>query len=443
MARYHLNPETGNPGICRADPSNPHSTGCRFKQDESEHYGSKEEAARGFERTMEIKEDPDGFTAELEGKLVRGEAIDFDTIKRGLGWIREWEKPWTEAEAENMRKIERLQEILDRDPFTDGDEAQARRILDGFHPAVTPQQTRGYSSSSPYADNWRARDKMIHDLGADLLSRKLADGLSYEPVVGEEENSRIFGLRRAQEAALESYNHPQYTHIVQENPEIGEVEEHFQEAISRIRRGDEAASAEIIRGSDQRSLLSPQQRLFNMLHEDSPLYNQQLYLATVFPVHELKSEMNRVGIDGVSVTPFENGREWGNVYTVMTPDGNTKSFSVYEHRNTDSIIINGRDNWDGEELPYSSESKQDFFAEFSPDDRDRAAQALTFYLMESQRGTLESSEELRAKLQRRDWNAILDSQIPGFKAWRQERITDSYIAPEQENEEDILKRLDF
>lgn len=443
MARYHLNPETGNPGICRADPSNPHSTGCRFKQDESEHYGSREEAARGFERTMEIKEDPDGFTAELEGKLVRDEAVDFDTIKRELGWIREWEKPWTEAEAENMRKIERLQEVLDRDPFTDEDEAQARRILDGFHPAVTPQQTGGYSSSRPYADNWRARDKMIHELGDDLLRRKLGDGLSHEPVEAEAENGRLLGLRSAQDAALESYNHPQYTHIVQENPEIGEVEEHYQEAIARIRRGDEPAPLEIIDGTDHRSLVSPSERIFNMLHPDSPIYNQQLSLASTFPVKELKDEMDRAGIDNVSTSFFENGREWGNVYTVMTPDGGSRSFSVYEHRNTDSIIINGQDNWDGEGIPYAADSKNAFFAEFAPDDRKRAAQALTFYMMEAQKGNLDGDRDLTEKASKRDWNAILDARIPGFKEWRQRSIEDRYIAPEQESEEDILKRLDF
>lgn len=442
MARYHINPETGNPGVCRADPANPHSTGCRFKQDESEHYGSKEAAARGFERAMEIREDPDGFTAELQDRLVRGEAIDFDGIARELGWIREWEKPWTGAEVENMRRIDQLQGVLEREPFTADDETEARRILDSFEPATAPQM-RGYDSRHPHAQNWRARDKMIHELGDDLLRRRLGDGLTHEPVEAEAENGRLLGLRQAQDAALEGYNHPQYTHIVQENPEIGEVEEHYQEAIARVRRGDEPAPETIIEGNDHRSLVSPAERIFNMLHPDSPIYNQQLSLASTFPVHELKDEMDRAGIEGVSVSPFYNNREWGNVYTVMTPDGGTRSFSVYEHRNTDSIIINGKDNWDGEELPYATDSKQGFFAEFAPDDRKRAAQALTFYMMEAQSGGLAGDRELVDKASRRDWNAILDASIPGFKEWRQEKITDSYIAPEQENEEDILKRLDF
>lgn len=442
MAKYHINPETGNPGICRADPKNPQSSGCRFKLSDGEHYGSKEEAARGFEIAMEIREDPDGFAASLQGKLLRNEAIDFDGIGRELGWIREWERPWTEAEVENMRKIDRLQRVLERDPFTKADEREARAVLSSFEPATTPQM-RGYDSRHPHADNWRARDKMIHELGDDLLRRRLGDGLTHEPVEGEAENSRLIGLRNAQDAVLESYNHPQYTHIVQENPEIGEVEGHYQEAIARVRRGDEAAPDTIIESNDHRSLVSPAERIFNMLHPESPIYNQQLSLASTFPVHELKDEMDRAGIEGVSVSPFQNGREWGNVYTVMTPDGSSRSFSVYEHRNTDSIVINGRDGWDGQDLPYAGDSKDDFFAEFPPGDRKRAAQALTFYMMEAQSGGLAGDRELVDKASRRDWNAILDASIPGFREWRQEKITDSYIAPEQENEEDILKRLDF
>lgn len=443
MASYHINPETGNPGVCRADLSNPRSTGCKFKQDESEHYGSKEEAARGFERTMEIREDPNGFVAELEEKLVRDEAIDYDGIKRELGWIREWEKPWTEDEIDNIRKIDGLQKVLEREPFTAEDEATARRLLASFHPIVTRRQTGGYSSKDPDAENWRARDRMIHSLGDDLLRRRLADGLSHEPVEGEAENTRILGLRHAQDVALDSYNHPDYRYMAQENPEIGEVEEHYQEAIARIRRGDEPAPWEIIESGDHRSLVSPSERIFNMLHPDSPIYNQQLSLAATFPIHELKDEMDRAGIEGVSVSPFQNGREWGNVYTVMTPDGGSRSFSVYEHRNTDSIVINGQDNWNGTSIPYATSNKYAFFAEFAPEDRKRAAQALTFYMMEAQSGELAGDRELVAKASRRDWNAILDSSIRGFKEWRQRSIEDRYIAPEQENEEDILKRLDF
>ena len=42
MAKYHLNPETGNPGICKATKR------CRF-EGLTDHYGSKEEAQAAYE----------------------------------------------------------------------------------------------------------------------------------------------------------------------------------------------------------------------------------------------------------------------------------------------------------------------------------------------------------------------------------------------------------
>lgn len=457
MAKYHINPETGNPGLCKADPSNPNSRGCRFGESEDSHYPTKAAAAQAYEEKMEAAEvaeaerrarnaarDPEGLTGSLSEKLIRPQSVDFDIISRRLGWIREWEKPWTDEEGENLETVEQISSIVERDPFTKADEAEARELLRSMHPAVVPQNRTGrYSTADSDANNWRARDHMIHELGDDLIRRRLGDELSYEPAEPVD-NPALMGLQESQEKALKGYNRPVYSWTKPEDgPEIGDVEPHFQEAIARVVRGDSAAPESIIEGGDNRSLINEKERLFNMIHPDSPIQNNQLYLASVFPVRELKEEMERVGLDGVSVSPLENGREWGNVYTVMTPDGGTRSFAVYEHRNTDSIIINGKDNWDGDGLPYAGDSKNHFYAEFAPDDRKRTAQALTFYMMQAQSGALEEDSELVAKAQHRDWNAILDRQIPGFKEWRQSKITDSYIAPEQESEEDILSRLDF
>jgi len=51
MARYHINPETGNPNKCSAQAGN-----CPFKSeagDEATHYSSKNEARAGYEQKME------------------------------------------------------------------------------------------------------------------------------------------------------------------------------------------------------------------------------------------------------------------------------------------------------------------------------------------------------------------------------------------------------
>lgn len=76
--------------------------------------------------------------------------------------------------------------------------------------------------------------------------------------------------------------------------------------------------------------------------------------------------MERADVSNVTVSSFYNSREWGNAYTVMTPDGSTRTFSVYEHRNTDSVIINGKTNWKGSdvELPYVEDNKYSFLQKF-------------------------------------------------------------------------------
>lgn len=48
MARYHINPLTGNPAICSAKIK------CRFGGMEHDHYDSKEEAREAYERSAEI-----------------------------------------------------------------------------------------------------------------------------------------------------------------------------------------------------------------------------------------------------------------------------------------------------------------------------------------------------------------------------------------------------
>jgi hypothetical protein len=46
MPRYHINPETGNPGVCHA------KTKCPFGDIQSEHFDSKDEARSAYEKAM-------------------------------------------------------------------------------------------------------------------------------------------------------------------------------------------------------------------------------------------------------------------------------------------------------------------------------------------------------------------------------------------------------
>lgn len=72
MARYHINPETGNPGICRTTPER-----CLFRDSNPEHYDTREEARAAYEASQEAlaqhgssletgKLGEDGFLAEEE-----------------------------------------------------------------------------------------------------------------------------------------------------------------------------------------------------------------------------------------------------------------------------------------------------------------------------------------------------------------------------------------
>jgi len=432
MGKYHINPKTGNPGKCSA------TVNCPFGG-ESEHYETTTLARKAFEqRQDEFTLTPAAQIKLFKRQLVRKENVDWNAIERDLGFITEWEKPWTADEISNLQKVKELVKLLETESFTDETKTQAEELIDSMVPYVVPPPRRFDIRNTTNDTSWRARDKMIHSLANYLLVRREADELTHEPAEPIT-NPAMLNLTEAQEAALKGFNRPESDFY--DGPYIGDVEEHYQEAIARVVRGDEPFLG--IKSSSEGSLLPLNERLFNVLHPDSNSYNQQLYLAAVFPVRELKTEMDRVGVTNVSVTPFYNTREWGNAYSVLQPDGSVRAFSVYEHRNTDSIIINGKENWNGKELPYAADSKSKFYGEYGPDDRKRAAQSLAFFMAQAQRGELSDDDALIANAPHKDWNAILDKQIPGFKEWRIARQPEGYIEPQEETEDELLNRLDF
>lgn len=56
-----------------------------------------------------------------------------------------------------------------------------------------------------------------------------------------------------------------------------------------------------------------------------------------------------------------------------------------------------------------------FFAEFSPEDADQAADTLAMYLKDAQNGELHSVNYMIDNAQHREWNAILSKNLPGFQ----------------------------
>lgn len=95
---------------------------------------------------------------------------------------------------------------------------------------------------------------------------------------------------------------------------------------------------------------------------------------------------NRTELAGytILVGAFTNCREVGLTFYVASINGvyfdnkKTKTFCIYEHRNSDDIIINGKEgyvNCNGD-LPYNGDSKYDYLASVPYKDYDLAANAL-------------------------------------------------------------------
>lgn len=425
---YHVNPATGVSGECRA------RTGKCPYGGEDKHYTSVEAARTAFEKFQERVLDAELTIKKFQKTLVRNEDLDFDLVAFNLQRALDWEEPWTDADLANMETIVKLADVVERAPFRKKDQQEAERLVKQLIPAkIYPKAKGGWSTNDT---TWRARDKMLNSLGESLLKRRIFDHMVYDPAepLG---NDRLLGYEETRDAFLEATNHPPYD--TYKGARFGPVEPYFKEAIARVVRGDTPIDPE--HTDDHASLLPPAERIFNALHPESPLFENKLYMTSVFPVRELKDEMERTGLDGVTVTPFYNGREWGNVYTVIEPDGATRSFAVYEHRNTDSIIINGRKNWKGQgELPYTADSKDEFFAEFGPQDHKRAASALVFFMTRAKQGELDRDKHLAAGAPRRDWEAILSEAIPGFKEWSEKNFGPRV---EAKTPEDVLRSLDF
>lgn len=85
MAKYHINPETGNPGVCRATVS------CRFG-DSDKHFDSKEDARQFYEREQEALTVPRKPLVQYDtirfGKLTSKD----DIVKLGASLRNHWQK---------------------------------------------------------------------------------------------------------------------------------------------------------------------------------------------------------------------------------------------------------------------------------------------------------------------------------------------------------------
>jgi hypothetical protein len=416
--KFHINPETGNPGVCRAKYN------CRFGGDRI-HFDSKEEAREDYEMRMSSK----GINGpkrvdELLNTIVFPETSDWNQIEFELKAIRDWPEQWSIPEEENLASVLKINEILSKENVTEADLQKAEKLFSHMIPVVEKRSTSWNSNDK----SWKSREKQLVNLAADLINRKKAYNMPESNAPKREKFASVIGLEDAQKEVIKSYNIQGYDEnkyeIIQKD-----AENYLDKALDRIAAGEKYEPIEALGGSGvNNSLVPDRDRVFRQIsNPDSEDFKNQLYLGTVFPERELKDSLERAGVENVSASSFENGREWGIAYTVMTPDGGSRSFSLYEHRNSDSIIINGKTNWDGKDIPFAADSKDKFFAEFAPSDKKQAADALAFFMKEAQKGELDNDEDLVNKAEHRDWRSILGETLPGYTEWADKHFPDTSI----------------
>lgn len=436
--KYHINPQTGNVNKCVA------TYNCKFNMNKSQHYETKEEAQQASEENLTAEfMDEDKVVKELSTlpEHFENDNRDFDAIKFHTKLIKEWNHSgWTKEEKQNLYRTQQLAKLVKKEGnLTDEEWSKADDLISKLHPIPDPGKYQSTLFSSNTINEYQRRDSNIVGLAETLYWKKRAEEIpAPEPVEKRVPNENIMGLREAQLANFEKYNDPGYDFL--EGTELGDnAKDYFDETIDRVIAGQEYKSVNPDKDGGDAYITPKHDRFMRALDGDN-----QLYMATVFPDRELKDSMEKASVDNVTVTSFYNTREWGNAYTVLQPDGSTRTFAVYEHRNTDSIIINGKENWKNEnnELPYAGDSKEMFFDEIPPDERKRAADNLVFFMKAAQNGDLASDGTLSRNASRRDWTSILSEQIPGFAEWHKEHSPESY--PEDKgSEEDLLRNLDF
>lgn len=72
---WHVNPETGNPGRCRVDWSNPNSRGCPHGFSQGEHFDSAIDAVNHYAEKREATEDPFATVTAAEQSLGELKAV--------------------------------------------------------------------------------------------------------------------------------------------------------------------------------------------------------------------------------------------------------------------------------------------------------------------------------------------------------------------------------
>lgn len=402
--KYHINPETGRANICRAEYN------CKFGN--VKHYDSKEEAVKGAELQLEAEYmDVERVSDYVSDAMSLKTEMDFNIVDYHWDYAFKYPRDWSQRDKENLLVLKEVVEVLDK----------KKKLSKKDYENVEKKVSEMYSQAYTYSSNIpEPRENHLKGLAKAWVAKKKWEDFE-SPVAPERvKDSPIIGLEQAQLEGLKNFS--MYGNLPRSS------RNDLEPVLNRIADGQryESPVDDGVSPEDYKSIMPRQEVL--MYYMDSDRGNQQLYLATAFPERELNDALKENNVNSVSVSSFYNSREWGNAYTVVDPDGNTRTFSVYEHRNTDSIIINGKKNWKpNEDIPYAGETKNSFFAEFHPDDKKAAADTLAFFMKQAEKGDLPDDDDLIRLAEHRDWRSILSDSVPGFKEWADKNY------PEREN----------
>lgn len=405
--RYHIT-EKGNTGICRAQWS------CKRGNIDTEHFDSREEAIAWRDRkASRIAIEPVSLFEEIL-KKIQSSGMNLEIIRWTKRYV-ETSKLWSNETKEDLSILSEIQEILS-DP-TPENITEAKKLLRSMN-GVNYSETRFMSQDKIF----ERRDRAIKSITEDVIEYAIAG--NYVPMQNAPErkkNTRLFGLDEARIAAVTNLNMLGYDEKNKRYYLAENVESYIEDTLNRIAAG-EVYDHELVSNSSVLYPARDENKLMAILsNKEDCEFSRRLYLMTVFPDNELREAFENANIENVSVSFAPNCREDGLAYTVIQPNGDARTFGVFEHRNSDSIIISGTTNWDGSGgSPRHGNSKENFFAEFAPDDRKQAADALAFFIKSAQKGELESDEILEATVERRDWIAIISESIPSFRDWAEQ-----------------------
>lgn len=410
--KYHINPETGRANICRAEYN------CKFGN--VKHYDSKEAAIKGAEFQLEAEHmDVERVSDYVSDSMIFKSEMDFNIVDYHWDYAFKYPRDWSQRDKENLLVLKEVVEVLDKkkNPSEKDYENVKKKISEMY------SEPYRYSSNIP-----EPRENHLKGLAKAWVAKKKWEDFE-TPVAPERvKDSPIIGLEQTQLEGLRSFS--TYGQLPRSS------EKDLEPVLNRLADGQSFVNVanDGVAVEDYKSIMPRQEILMAALTGDEGnSSNNQLYLSVAFPERELNDALKEHPVNSVSVSSFYNSREWGNAYTVVDPEGNTRTFSVYEHRNTDSIIINGKKNWDpAEGLPYAADNKNGFFAEFAFEDKKAAADTLVYFMREAEKGELPDDDVLVGTAEHRDWRSILSDSVPGFKDWADKNFPDD----EKKNSDD-------